>query len=85
MVSGVQEENGSGQERLFEGLGCIQSESRVKGMPRNHMVFFFYYYVCTRVTNWFHSGGYACYSHKLIPSNDFVHFQLVLDEWGVGR
>lgn len=31
MISGVQEENGSGQKRLLEGPCSIQSESRVKG------------------------------------------------------
>lgn len=32
MISGVQEENRSGQKGLFEGLGSIQSESSVQGM-----------------------------------------------------
>jgi len=32
MITGVQEENGSRQERLLEGLGCIQSESRIEGI-----------------------------------------------------
>jgi len=31
MITGVQEENGSGQEGLLEGLGSIQSESCVEG------------------------------------------------------
>lgn len=39
MISGVQEENGSGQKGLFESLGRIQSESRVKGMQYSY-----YYY-----------------------------------------
>jgi len=32
MITGVQEENGSRQEGLFEGLGCIQSESCIEGI-----------------------------------------------------
>jgi len=32
MITGVQEENGSRQEGLLEGLGCIQSESCIEGI-----------------------------------------------------
>lgn len=33
-VLGLQEENRSGEKRLLEGLGSIQSESSVKGMSQ---------------------------------------------------
>lgn len=43
MISGVQKEDGSSQERLFEGPGSVQSEPRVEGTGNPCIISFFWY------------------------------------------
>lgn len=48
MISGVQEENGSGQKRLLEGSGSVQSKSRVQG---TNLFYLFYYNIIKLALN----------------------------------